>query len=108
MEFQTQTVKESQLKQMRTALPQHDRQAPTPWPNRMAYSRSEKDGCSDSDDSSSSSGRDMEFDSGDEALYEAMAMQTRESGHEDDAGTDHDNEDGSGEPSNENEGCSQQ
>ena len=36
----------------------------------------------------------MEFDSGDEALYEAMAMQTRESGHEDDAGTDHDNEDG--------------
>ena len=50
----------------------------------------------------------MEFDSGDEALYEAMAMQTRESGHEDDAGTDYDNEDGSGEPSNENEGCSQQ
>ena len=109
MEFQTQTLKESQLKQMRTALPQHDRQAPTPWPNRMTYSRSEKDGCSDSDDSSSSSsGRDMEFDSGDEALYEAMAMQTRESGHEDGAGTDHDNEDGSGEPSNENEGCSQQ
>ena len=108
MEFQTQTLKESQLKQMRTALPQHDRQAPTPWPNKMTYSRSEKDDCSDSDDSSSSSGRDMEFDSGDEALYEAMAMQTRESGHEDDAGTDHDNEDGSGEPSNENEGCSQQ
>ena len=42
MEFQTQTLKKSQLKQMRTALPQHDRQAPTPWPNRMTYSRSER------------------------------------------------------------------